>query len=163
MRVLISSAAALMLAACATVGPASYGPVDQKGFGYEETQIESDRYRITYRGSGGMGPEQVEDFALLRAGEIALANGYDWFRVINRDVAGEQRGGVGIGAGLGGGSYGRSTGVGVGVSGDLGTIGGRDYFTVRMEVLMGKGEPPESGEYYNARDVVDRIGGQPGA
>jgi len=105
-----------------------------------------------------MTPEQVEDYALLRAGQLALANGYDWFRVVSRDISGEQRGGVGIGAGVGGGSYSRRSGVGVGVSGDLGTIGGRDYFTVRLEVLMGNGAPPESGDYYDANDVVERIG-----
>ena len=159
MKHLIPLAAALALGACATVGPASYGPADAKGFGYEETRIESDRYRITYQGSGDMPPEQVEDYALLRAAELALANGYDWFRVVGRNVSGEQRGGVGVGAGLGSGSYGRRSAVGVGVSGDLGTIGGKDYFTVRMETLFGKGEPPDDGDYYDAEDVVARIGG----
>ncbi len=150
--------AVLSVAACATVGPASYGPADSKGFGYEETRIETDRYRITYRGSGDMPPEQVEDYARLRAGELALANDYDWFRIIGRDISGEQRGGVGIGAGVGGGSYGRRSGVGVGVSSDLGTIGGYEYFTVRMEVLMGSGEPPEDGDYYDAREIVGNFG-----
>ena len=157
MNYLLAFAAALSLAACAAVGPASYGPADSKGFGYQQTQIESDRYRIVYRGSGDMPPEMVEDYGRLRAAEIALENGYDWFRVIGRDISSEQRGGVGVGAGLGGGSYGRSTGVGVGVSGDLGTIGGRDYFTVRLEVLMGEGAPPEDGEYFDARQVMDAI------
>jgi hypothetical protein len=153
--------AALAVSACATVGPAAYGPADAKGFGYEETRIESDRYRITYKGSGDMPPEQVEDYARLRAAELALANGYDWFRVIGRDISGEQRGGVGLGLGAGGGSYGGSTGVGVGVSGDLGTIGGKDYFTVRMEVLLGSGEIPEDGGYFSAREIVDNFGPRP--
>jgi hypothetical protein len=157
MKHVLAFAAALSVVACAAVGPAAYGPADTKGFGYEETRIETDRYRITYGGSGDMPPEQVEDYARLRAAELALANGYDWFRVIGRDISGEQRGGVGIGAGVGGGSYGRSTGVGVGVGGDLGTVGGRDYFTVRLEVLMGEGEPPEDGDYFDARQVVDSI------
>jgi hypothetical protein len=161
MKTLIAVFAAASLSACAAAGPTAFGPADSKGFGFEDTRIESDRYRVTYRGSGGMGPEQVEDYALLRAGQLALANDYDWFRVISCDMSGEQRGGVGIGAGVGGGSYGRRSGVGVGVSGDLGTIGGRDYFTARLEVLMGKGEPPESGDYYDAADIVERIGGQP--
>ena len=154
--------AALAVSACATAGPAAYGPADSKGFGYEETRIESDRYRIVYQGSGDMPPEQVEDYARLRAAELALENGYDWFRVIGQNVSGEQRGGVGLGLGAGGGSYGRSTGVGVGVSGDLGTIGGKDYFTVRMEVLFGKGEPPEEGEYFNAREIIDSVGPRAG-
>lgn len=158
MNKLLVLALSLSLVACATVGPATYGPADKDGFGYEETKVESDRYRITYRGSGGMPPEQVEDYALLRAAELALADGYDWFRVVGRDVAGEQRGGVGVGAGFGTGSYGRRSSVGVGVGGDLGTIGGRDYFTVRMEVLMGAGEPPEDEQYYDAREINETIG-----
>lgn len=162
MNKLISLALAFALCACAAVGPAAYGPADKNGFGYEETKVESDRYRIVYRGSGGMSPEQVEDYALLRAAELALANDYDWFRVVGRDVTGEQRGGVGVGAGFGTGSYGRRSGVSVGVGGDLGTIGGRDYFTVRMEVLMGSGEPPEDGQYYDAREIQETIGARTG-
>lgn len=154
MKKLIILCLAVALAACAAVGPTTYGPADSKGFGYEESRIESSRYRIIYRGSGGMPPEQVEDFALKRAAEIAVANNYDWFRVIARDLTGEERGGLGIGAGVGGGSYGRRSGVGVGVSGDLGTIGGQDYFTARIEVLMGSGETPEDGDYYNARSMI---------
>ena len=50
--------AAVSLVACAATGPAAYGPDDGK-FGYSDTQIESDRYRIVYRGSGGMPPEGV--------------------------------------------------------------------------------------------------------
>lgn len=163
MKKLTAITALLLLAACATVGPAAYGPADSKGFGYEETKVESDRYRVTYRGSGGMPAEQVEDYALLRAAELAAANGYDWFRVVGRDVTGEERGGVGIGVGAGGGSFGRRSGVGVGVSSDLGTVGGRDYFTVRMEVLLGEGEPPEDGQYYDVREIMDTIGARAGA
>ncbi|WP_425409404.1 CC0125/CC1285 family lipoprotein [Hyphococcus sp.] len=153
---------AMSLGACATVGPSAYGPADKDGFGYEETRIESDRYRITYAGSGDMPPELVEDYALLRASELALANGYDWFRIVGRDVAGEQRGGVGVGAGFGTGSYGRRSSVGVGVGGDLGTIGGRNYFTVRMEVLLGRGAPPDDGQYYDAREIQGTIGARAG-
>ena len=108
--------AALLIVGCAATGPAAYGPDDGK-FGYSDTQIESDRYRIVYRGSGGMPPEAVEDYALRRAAELTLENGYDWFRVVGRDITGEERGGVGIGAGFGTGSVGRRSSVGVGVGG----------------------------------------------
>ncbi len=162
MKKLLALCALSTLAACAAVGPAAYGPVDSKGFGYEETKVESDRYRVLYRGSGGMSPEEVEDYALLRAAELTLANGYDWFRVVGRDVAGEERGGVGVGAGFGTGTYGRRSSVGVGVGGDLGTIGGRQYFTVRLDVLLGEGAPPaeseNAGAYFDAREIADEIG-----
>ena len=158
MRILISAGTALVLASCAAVGPAAYGPADDRGFGYAETRIENNRYRVVYSGSGGMPPEQVEDYALLRAGELTLAEGYDWFRVVARNISREQRGGVSLGAGVGTGSYGSRSSVGVGVGGDFGRVGARDYFTARIEVLMAAGAAPEDGDVYDAAAIVGSIG-----
>ena len=157
MKRLTILAIAALLSACAAVGPTAYGPADQKGFGYEETRIENDRYRITYRGSGGMLPEKVEDYAMLRAGELALQNGFSWFRVVSRNMTRDQRGGVSLGAGVGSGSYGRRSSVGVGVGGNFGKIGARDYFTIRMDVLMGAGDPPADDDVYDAASIVDAL------
>ena len=157
MRVLTILTTALMLAACATAGPVSYGPTGGGNFGYSETKIESDRYRIVYRGSGGMPPELVEDYALRRAAELALSDGYDWFRVVGRDMSREERGGVSIGAGFGTGSYGRRSGASVGVGGNLGKVGAQDYFTARLEVLFGEGDTPEGGDVYDATSIINSI------
>jgi hypothetical protein len=100
----------------------------------------------------------VEDFALLRAAELAVENGYDWFRVVGRSLDGEEKGGVGLGAGVGTGSYGRRSSVGVGVGGNLGTVGARKFFTSRLEVLFGSGDlPADTAEVYDARSVIDTI------
>ncbi|MHA7871669.1 MAG: CC0125/CC1285 family lipoprotein [Hyphococcus sp.] len=155
----IAIAAALLLGACAAAGPAAYGPAADDRFGYSDTRIEDGRYRIVYRGSGGMPPEIVENYALRRAAELTIQDGYDWFRVVGRDITGEERGGVGIGAGFGTGSVGRRSGVGVGVGGNVGQVGARQYFTVRMEVLMGEGETPEEGNVYGASAILDSLGG----
>lgn len=153
MRLFSVAVCAVALAACATAVGTAYAPADGKGYGYSDTRIEADRYRITFSGDGATPQDVVEDYALLRAADIAISNGYDWFRVISRDVSRENKGGVGIGAGVGGG--GRNVGVGVG--GDLGTIGSRPFFTVRMEVLFGKGARPEGGDYYDARAVKETV------
>lgn len=158
MRIFFMGLISLVLVSCATAVGTGYQPEDQKGFGYTDTKIEAGRFRITFAGDGATPVDVVEDFALLRAAELTLENNFEWFRVINRDVNGEQRGGVGVGAGVGSGSFGRRGGVGVGVGGDLGTIGARRFFTVRMEVLMGTGEIPDESEVYNAQAVVDSIG-----
>ena len=150
---------AALLIGCAATGPTAYGPADDGRFGYEETRIEEDRFRVVYRGSGGMAPGAVEDYALRRAAELTLANGYDWFRVVFRDLSHEERGGVSVGAGFGTGSYGRRGGVGVGVGGDVGKVGAQDYFTVRIEVLMGEGETPEDGDAYDAEQVLNAAPG----
>lgn len=157
MKILYVLGASVCLVACAATGPAAYGPADAKGFGYEETRIENDRYRVVYGGSGGMPPELVEDYALRRAAELALDNGYDWFRVVGRDISGEERGGVSVGAGFGTGSYGRRSSVGVGVGGDLGRIGAQAFYTARLEVLFGSGEEPEDGDVYNAASIASAV------
>jgi hypothetical protein len=156
-RITFILAAALSLVACAATGPASYGPAAEGKFGYSETRIEDGRYRIVYRGSGGMPPEMVEDYALRRAGELALREGYSWFRIIARDMTREKRGGVSLGAGLGTGSYGRRGGGSVGVGGNVGRVGAQDYFTARIEVLMGEGEAPDDVDVYDAASIVNSL------
>ncbi|MEO1253152.1 MAG: hypothetical protein AAFW81_12505 [Pseudomonadota bacterium] len=151
--------AVLLLASCAAAGPAQYGPAGEDGFGYSEQKIEDGRYRIAYGGSGGMPPEMVEDYAYRRAAEIALAGGYDWFRIVGRSLSGEERGGVSLGGGVGSGSYGRRSGVSVGVGGNFGRVGAQEYYTARIEVLLGEGEKPADGEVYDARSVLDSIEG----
>lgn len=160
MRKLLAVLSIAALAACATAVGTAYGPADAKGFGYTETRIEADRYRITFAGDGATSPDAVEDYALLRAAELAVANGYDWFRIIGRSLDEQEKGGVGIGAGLGTGSYGRRSGVSVGVGGNLGTVGARKLYTARIEVLFGKGEKPSDesgGPVYDANSVIGTI------
>ncbi len=152
----LAGLSAIALAACATAVGTTYAPADSKGYGYTETRIEADRYRVTFAGDGATPVEAVEDYALLRAAELALENGYDWFRVVGRTTDVQQKGGVGIGAGLGGG--GRNVGVGVG--GNVGTVGAKKFFTTRLEAIFGKGEKPTDpamGEVYDARSVIDTL------
>jgi len=155
MRKPIALGLVLFLAACATGGPTAYGPADDGRFGYAETRVEQDRFRITYQGSADVPASTVERLALLRAAEITREEGYDWFRVVARAVDAENRGGVSVGAGVGSGSFGRRGGVGVGVGGDLGRIGARRFFTAQLEILLGSGPVPEDrADVYDARSVL---------
>jgi hypothetical protein len=143
---------ALALTACATMQP--YGPaMGPTAQGYSEQRIESDRYRITYRGVGDVAV--VSDYALLRAADLAQEQGYDWFEVTQRWIDGRpSAGGVRPSVSIGAGSsrYGRyrSSGVGVGVGLDL--SGPQPTSTV-IEVRMGRGAPPAGYDAYNAREV----------
>ncbi len=144
----------LVLAACATAVGTAYAPASKAGYGYSDTRIEEGRYRIAFAGDGATSPDAVEDFALLRAAELALAGGYDWFRVVGRSLDEQEKGGIGIGAGVGGG--GRNVGVGVG--GNLGKVGARKFYTARLEVIFGKGEKPADAQgVYDARSISDSI------
>ena len=152
------AAAGLALSACASLAP--YGPqMGAGGQGYVEQRIESNRFRVTYNGVGAPGP--VADYALLRAAELTLAQGYDWFEVTQRwtdgrlDSAGGLRPSVGVGYGSS--RYGgyRSSGVGVGVGLNF---SGPSPTSTTLEVVMGNGERPDRPNAYDASDVRDSLG-----
>jgi hypothetical protein len=154
MRIALAAFLVGLLGACATAVGTAYAPAGKNGYGYTDTRIEDGRYRITFAGDGATSPDAVEDYALLRAAELALAGGYDWFRVVGRSMDEQEKGGVGIGAGLGGG--GRS--VGGGVSGNIGRVGARKFYTTRLEVIFGKGDKPADAQgVYDARSIADSI------
>lgn len=157
-RLLLTAALCASLGACAsapTVYTAANGP---EAVGFSSYRIEPGRYRVTFRGGPGGSPEQVADYALLRAADIALADGYDWFRVSDRMLrqAGNANG-PRVSLGTGGGSYGRGGGLGIG----LGTsfdLGGGPSLAQTIEVVMGKGEKPPGADVYDARGLRNAIG-----
>jgi hypothetical protein len=74
------------LAACATANP-TYTPYQAAvpgKFGFSEQRIEATRYRITFEGNSQTTRQRVEDSLLLRAANVTLENGYDWFQIANR-------------------------------------------------------------------------------
>lgn len=157
-RLVVPALAALMLAACATT-PTVYQPAaGPAAVGYSEYRIEPGRYRITFRGGSGAPAQQVADFALLRAADLAIAEGYDWFRVADRIVQQEGYGaGPQISVGAGGSDWGRSSSVGVGLGTSF-NLGGGPAFSQTLEVVMGKGPPPRSADVYDAREIRNAIG-----
>ena len=157
LTILAIAASTAALAACASLAP--YGPqAAPGGQGYAEQRIESDRYRVTYRGVGAPGP--VADLALLRAATLTTEQGYDWFEVTQRYIDGrpDSAGGIRPSLSIGGGSssYGRyrSSGVGVGLGLDL--SGPQPTSTV-LEIRLGRGQKPDRPEAYDAREVRDAL------
>ena len=155
-RVLVPAAAALLLAACATT-PTVYGPAaTPTASGYSEMKIQSDRYRITFRGGSNASAQHVRDLALRYAADVTLREGYDWFRVTGSYTDAIGGGGPTIGIGIGGASYGRSSAVGVG--GDVGfPVGGGPRVAETLEVVLGRGSLPEGGDAYDAREVRESL------
>jgi hypothetical protein len=155
-RAVFAVLAALSLAACATA-PTHYGPAGPSGIGYSELRIEPDRYRVTFQGGPGAPPEQVQDYALLRAADLALANGFDWFRVTDRTTRATGYSGSSISVGVGGASFGRHSATGVGVGTGF-PLGGGPALQASLEVLLGKGPRPPGPDVYDARGVRESIG-----
>ncbi|MBO9560584.1 MAG: membrane lipoprotein lipid attachment site-containing protein [Caulobacter sp.] len=162
-RLIVLAVSAALLTACAT-SPTVYGPqTAPHGAGYSEYRLENGRYRVTFQGNPGAPVNQVSDYVLLRSAELALRDGYDWFRVADRMT--EQTGSSsGSSLSIGGGSssydYGRhghgsSVGLGVGTTFNLGP---KPAVTSSMEVVFGRGQPPRDANVYDARAIVDTIG-----
>ena len=156
-RLILPALAALSVAACATA-PTVYQPASgPTAVGYSDYRIEPGRYRITFRGGPGAPPQYVTDLALLRAADLALADGYDWFRVSDRFLQGQPDKGPHISLGVGGASFGSHSAVGVGVSNGF-SLGGGPSVSATIEVLMGKGPRPAGVDVYDARALRENLG-----
>lgn len=150
--------AAAGLTACETV-PTHYAQATgPSSVGFSDYRVEPGRYRITFHGGPGAPPNQVEDYALLRAADIALREGFDWFEVV--EGYGDRSGGSsGPRVSIGGGSasYGRHSAVGLGIGTSF-DLGGGPAYSRTIEVIMGKGARPDRPSAYDARGVRDSIG-----
>jgi hypothetical protein len=156
-QMLLLALAAISLSACET--PTVYGPAaSATGVGYSETPIEQGRWRVTFRGGSGADAARVGDLLLLRAADLTLAHGYDWFRVTDRYTQ-PAGGGGGPYVSLGGGetSFGRGSAVGVG--GGVGfDLSGGPKVARTFDILMGKGPAPTDADVYDARQIRATIG-----
>ncbi|MGQ0533845.1 MAG: CC0125/CC1285 family lipoprotein [Caulobacteraceae bacterium] len=156
------AAAALALAACATTAAPPYSAAaSATSAGYSETQIEANRYFVTYRAPSGASAAVLQDYALLRAAELTLQNGRDWFWVDRRttDEQSSRYGGSSVGVGVGGGSWGRSSGasVGVGLNFPLGGQSGPRARSATLEIRFGQGPKPDDANAYDARSTAANL------
>lgn len=155
-RLILPALAVLSLCGCATE-PTHFQPAGGRGgVGFSEMRIEPGRYRVTFQGGPGAPAAQVEDYALLRAANLAIAEGYDWFRVTDRMTRQNGYSGSSLSVGVGGMSFGRHSATAVGVGTGV-PLGGGPALVATLEVLMGRGPKPPDGDVYDARGVQRSI------
>ena len=75
-------AATLALGACQTVAPAYRAASAPGEVGYFSAPAEAGRQAVSYTGQKGMSPAQVAEYALLRAAELTIESGQQWFAVL---------------------------------------------------------------------------------
>ena len=156
-RLILAALAALSLSACATE-PTRFQPASARaGVGFSQMRIEPGRYRVTFQGGPGAPPAQVQDYALLRAADLALAEGYDWFRITDRNTRQTGNSGSSLSVGVGGMSFGRRSAGGVGVGTGI-PLGGGPPLASTLDILMGKGPKPADIDVYDARGVRETLG-----
>ena len=159
-RRLLPLIAAVCLTACATAAPTYHAAATPNGPGFSETQVESNRFFITYRADGAADAATLNDFALLRAADLTLAHNRDWFWVDRRNTD-EARGGGGgpsVGVSVGGASFGRhtATGMGLGFSFPIGHPR-QSAAAASLEIRFGEGPKPDDPNAYDAHSISTNL------
>ena len=152
-HIIVGVGAALMLSACASA-PKGYGPAYDSEFGFRNTQIQNDRFRVSYTSRNAY---KSRDFALLRAAEIADIEGYSHFKIIDGErfdngpgpLVGGQ---VGIGSGYG---YNNSH-IGIGVDDVVRAVEGAKVTETIEIVLLNSGSKTDP-DIYDAKGVLKSI------
>lgn len=72
---------ALLIAGCAV----NYSKHGFTG-GYDETQLQEDIFKVTFRGNKYTSNQRIENFGLLRCAEVTLENGYNYFIIIKEET-----------------------------------------------------------------------------
>ncbi len=71
---------ALVLSGCAT----GYQPDGYTG-GFSEVQFDENVFEIRFSGNAMVGANTARDYAMLRAAEVTLENGYEYFVVLGEE------------------------------------------------------------------------------
>ena len=83
MKTILVVAVVLTLAGCAT----SYQSKGLMGDGYSETQIAPDVFRVSFGGNGYTSGERAQYFTWLRAAELTLQHGFQYFVIVDEKNA----------------------------------------------------------------------------
>ncbi|MDH3660428.1 MAG: hypothetical protein OEU92_10435 [Alphaproteobacteria bacterium] len=145
--------ALLILSACAKPTPyqaAQHGG----GHGYSEQAIGKDQYRIGFNGNGITTRKTVDLYLLYRAAELTEDKGFDYFIVGDRKEYIDPQGLAGRQSQI---SFARRQELLIG-SGIRARFGEEivDHYGAEIDILMQKGEVPESANVHRAVDVLAR-------
>lgn len=166
---MIFAATLLTLGACASTP--DYVAAKKSGdHGYYTQKISDDRYRVNYNGRRGTDLQDARDYAMLRAAELTLNKGYDWFQIVDRETATTESREPEMQLGFGY-EQARHTETRCGLVSCTRSSRPASYTSVHLdnrrpetrhshsiEIRMGNGKVPEDGNYYNAKDVAESIG-----
>ena len=82
MRRSIIVACIAIVSGCAT----SYQPTSFFPGGFTETQLDTNVFRVTFRGNGDTKSERVEDLVLLRSAKLGIKNNFTHFAIVDANA-----------------------------------------------------------------------------
>jgi hypothetical protein len=83
---------AVGLAACETATP--YQPLAKGSAvagGFSDQALDADHFRVMFEGNSLTSRETVETYLLYRAAELTVAQGFDWFEMVERHTDKDKR------------------------------------------------------------------------
>lgn len=87
-----SLSSAMFLSSCMTATPYQPEVREQRIHGgYSEQRLASNRFRVTFDGNTLTSRERVEGYLLYRAAELTIQEGFDWFRIVERETDRDRR------------------------------------------------------------------------
>lgn len=141
------------LAACAS-SPKGYGPAYGSDFGYRNTKLQSDRFRVSYTSRNSY---ESRDMALLRAAEITDAEGYSHFKIIRGDSFDNGPNAlIGSNIGIGGGNGYNYSHLNVGVQDVVRAVEGSKVTETIEIVLLSSGSKSDP-NIFDAQGVLKSI------
>lgn len=153
-RFLGLTALVVLLAGCAS-GPV-YRPAAEPGdYGYRDTMLTSQHYRVSFAGDDNTARETVENFAMFRAADLTLSHGDDHFRVVSQQTSPiTENTDYGPTATVGYGWGYPFWGTGIGYS--TGSVSRTRYETV-LQIQIGPDVPGEGPDVYDARQIKQNL------
>jgi hypothetical protein len=88
-RLLVAAAAVATLALSACATPTPYQPLSanaRASGGFAERPLEQNRWMVSFSGNSLTDRRTVETYLLYRAAELTVAQGYDWFTIVDRNT-----------------------------------------------------------------------------
>lgn len=89
MKAILMSVFFIVLTGCAS--HANYQAAKGSGYGYKDVRVSETEYRVEYKTANtNTNTKKAQDFALLRAAELTIEQGYDWFVVTKRETVNDR-------------------------------------------------------------------------
>lgn len=157
----------LLLVGCASPQPTAYKQASSDNeMGYTETRLTDSLYRIDFEGNRFTDKTRIKDYAMLRAAELTMQKGYDWFAILDSETNQEtktrpqtdmsaatgtrtvQKCGL-----LGCATYGSPSYSGL----DIETYEVEGKVSTSLQISMGKGDANNPSSVFNAKELANNI------
>ncbi len=157
----------ILLSSCAS--HSGYRAAVGKGYGYQETKLSDTQYRISFKLRGN-NAAKAKDYALLRAADLTLQQGYSWFQVVDQELTQQKNGDDSLALGASTETT-TTTSCGLltcqsrttpttGYHAAVNVAGDSDKVERLLEIRMGKGVQPQDGRSYNAKQLKSNLKAQ---